>query len=291
MCGVVFLHLGCHCPSVRVNTTQWRSVSFYSPKMKNSNQVSTVGHSNPQKTRLSRRTSCSAGTPLVTSRDPFLQKRRGESTRRYATQQNCVRTSSRTFLAQTLLWLSQVPPLNSAVSPDRLPHFCTQDDKACAPLFTTNSGHVLSFLLRTSSRAAPLWSAALLAAVPSHYKVDTIVVSTATCAPSKIVKPSTTISKRLASTGLPPSMSRFLTMIFVDTAPVQIPWIPTPPPPRTLLDGGHGSRGDGHIGRCGRRNEWRGGDAGTATLVDRDVENATNTLQARRSFSGFVKLG
>ena len=30
--------------------------------------------------------------------------------------------------------------------------------------------------------------------------------------------------------------------------------------------GGHGSRGDGHIGKCGRRKEWEGGDAGTTTL-------------------------
>ena len=76
---------------------------------------------------------------------------------------------------------------------------------------------VLSFLPRASSKTAPLWSAALLRAVPSRCEKDTIVVSTAICAPSNMVYPTTTISNRLASTGLTPSMSRFLTMTFVDT--------------------------------------------------------------------------
>ena len=68
-----------------------------------------------------------------------------------------------------------------------------------------DSGHVLSFFLRASSRAAPLWSAALLRAVPSRLRGDTNVVSMASWAPSKRVNPSTTISSLRASVGFPPS--------------------------------------------------------------------------------------
>ena len=92
-------------------------------------------------------------------------------------------------------------------------------------------------------------------AVPSRCKGDTIVVSTANCAPSKMVNPSTTISNRLASTGLPPSMSRFLTMTFLDTrqppflhtcAPASANPLDPKTPASAHADGGHSCRGDGH---------------------------------------------
>ena len=121
------------------------------------------------------------------------------------------------FLAQTLL---KMPPRNSAVSPDHLPPTSApKTTRRPRPRSPDNSGCVLSFLLRASSNAAPSWSAALLRAVPSRCKGDTIVVSTANCAPSKMVNPSTTICNRMASTGLPPSMSRFLTKTIEDTRP------------------------------------------------------------------------
>ena len=66
----------------------------------------------------------------------------------------------------------------------------------------------------------------------------------------------------------------------------------------------HGSRGDGHIGKCRKRREEEVGDDGTTTRgkvagrVDRDVGNAIRTLLARgplcdlhKARSGSVKLG
>ena len=132
----------------------------------------------------------------------------------------------------------------------------------------------------------------------------------------KMVRPSTTISNRLASVELPPSMSRFLTMTFVDTRPPPSlhtcvrsnanPLAPKTPAsahaarwwPRQSRRWPHRQvreeKGRGSWRR--RHNNTRKGCG--SIRVDRDVGNATRTLLARgplcdlhNARSGSVKLG
>ena len=178
------------------------------------------------------------------------------------------------------------------------PTSAPQTDEACSTSLTRQ--------LRECSILSPpsiSQSCAIVVRGPScHCEGDTVVELKAKCVTSKTVNPLTKFSNRLASKGLPPSMSRFLTMTFVDTRPppslqpahlppAQLPWIPRHP--RTLLDGGHDSRGDGHIGNCGRTT--------LGTAAGRCVSTRRwrmPTLLARGPFcdlhntrSGLVKMG
>ena len=93
---------------------------------------------------------------------------------------HALRTSSRTFSSADSALAFDRAARKSAVSPDHLPPTSAPNTtRRARPRSPTNSGQVLSFLLRASSNAAPLWSAALLRAVPSRCNGDTMVVSMA----------------------------------------------------------------------------------------------------------------
>ena len=181
-----------------------------------------------------------------------------------------------------------------AVSTDHIPPTsAARTTKRARPLSAgLTLERVISFFLRASSRATPLWSAALLHALSSRFRGghhrgvcgelgsvkegqpvhDNLQPPCIYWIPSLDVKVShhdicrNTSSLLLCKPALPP-------------VPMRNPWLPEPPPPRTLLDGGHSSRGDGHIGRCGRRKAKGGGGDDTTepgTVVDRSASTETS---------------
>ena len=106
------------------------------------------------------------------------------------------------------------------------------------------------------------------------------MVSVASWAPSKRVNPSTTISSRRCVCWIPSLDVKVSHHDVCRNAllpvPMRNPWLLELP--RTLLDGGHGSRGDGHISKCGRKAMGGGGDDTTEprTVVDRSALNKTS---------------
>ena len=84
--------------------------------------------SSTQKNRLSRRTSCSIGTALVTPGDVLLSRRDVANAlaavqlrRLRHRRSHALRTSSRTFSGADSALACESAPKNSAVSPDHLP--------------------------------------------------------------------------------------------------------------------------------------------------------------------------
>ena len=103
--------------------------------------------------------------------------------------------------------LSRLQSRKLAVSSDHLPPTsAARTTKRARPLSPASSGSVLSFFLRASSRAAPLWSAALLRAVPSRLRGDTNVGS---------VKEGQPVHDNLQ----PPCVCWIPSMTFVETRP------------------------------------------------------------------------
>ena len=242
-------------------------------------------------------------------RAPFLQQRRGKRPRSSASQQ--VAPTSQPSPAELVphgfrsclgFGLGQSTQ-EVAVSSDHLPPTsAASTTKRARPLLTLDKSSPSSVVrLPEQDRCG---SAFFVSAVPSRLRGDTNVVSMASWAPSKRVNPSTTISTLRASVGFPPSMSRFLTMTFVETRlpPSLQTWAanpfqcetpgstpPPPSPPRTVLDGGHGSRGDGRYGRRKASGRWRRRHNKTrngcgSIRVDRDVGKAMNALHASGPF-------
>ena len=127
--------------------------------------------------------------------------------------------------------------------------------------------------------AAPLRSAAVRLAVLSRCKGDTGVVSMASCALCRSVKPSATNSSLRPSSTWTPSRSMSWTKVWTSLSPlllctsVRLPAqveSPRPPPHCTLLDCGQQSRVGGHIGRCVGSRE--GAIRGVATAENGRVE-------------------
>ena len=125
--------------------------------------VRSVGHSNPQKKRLSRRTWCSAGTPLVTPGE-VLRFRRDVAEALAAVQLNifrhrrnhALRTSSRMFSGADSALAFESAPRNSTVSPDHLPPTsapktmrCTRQLGVCSLLSPPSIFQGLGASLRT----------------------------------------------------------------------------------------------------------------------------------------------
>ena len=124
----------------------------------------------------------------------------------------------------------------------------------------SSSGYRLSLRRLAAVKATPSTSAAPLIAVPSPWRVLTMVASTANCAPPYSGKPSTATSSRRASARSGISKSRSLTRTFVVTRPLasRHTRASAPLPVRKLSGDGQGS---GHTGSRARlEEEATGGD-------------------------------
>ena len=154
---------------------------------------------------------------------------------------------------------------NAAASSDHLPPTSAPNTTSLVrPFRPWNSGCVASLRRLAATRAAPSKLAQRGCGVPFRRSGDTMVVSTANCAPWNRGNPSTTTSTlRLCNRfGAARSMSWILTFV-VTRPPASLhtratadsranPLRPTPPPRRTLRGDGHMDRVAGHTGR----NDW-----------------------------------